>query len=73
MTRANDNDRIADAIDRTFSSPNVSDSNGEPANVVDVLDDIARAIFSLAQAVREHTASTASQRGPTVERRQHAS
>ena len=30
---------LADAIERAFTSPNVSDSNGESANLVDVLDD----------------------------------
>lgn len=30
---------LTDAIERAFTSPNVSDSNGESANIVDVLDD----------------------------------
>jgi len=35
---------LAAAIRDTLSSPNVADRNGENANMVDVLDDIARAI-----------------------------
>lgn len=34
-------DRIANAITDCFISPNVSDSNMEPANVVDVLNKLA--------------------------------
>lgn len=36
------------ALQEVFSSPNESDSNGEPANVVDGLFAIARAINKLA-------------------------
>jgi ABC-type transporter Mla subunit MlaD len=35
---------VADAIRASLISPNVSDSNWEPANVVDVIDDLAGAI-----------------------------
>jgi hypothetical protein len=51
---------VADAIRYCFVSPNVSDSNLEAANIVDTLDDLARAghriataIDNLAEAVRE--------------------
>ncbi len=49
----------ADALRDTLISPNVSDSNFEPANVVDALAGIAQAINNLASAVREHTDRTA--------------
>ena len=39
-------------IARNLSSPNVSDSNFEEANIVDVLDDCARGLFSIAKAIR---------------------
>jgi len=38
-------DKLTTAIRDTLISPNVSDSNFEAANVVDVLDNIARAIW----------------------------
>lgn len=44
---------IADALRYTLSSPNVSDSNLEPANVVDVLDKISLAILHHASAVEQ--------------------
>jgi hypothetical protein len=63
MTRTSD-DRIADAIDRSLISPNIWGSNGEPANIVDALHELARAVRNLggiadalgdlAAAVREH-------------------
>jgi hypothetical protein len=46
-------DWIAEAIQATLISPNESDSNWEPANVVDGLYAIARALWGLAEAVRE--------------------
>lgn len=36
--------QTANAIRETLISPNVADSNGENANVVDVLDRLARAV-----------------------------
>ena len=45
--------KVADAIDRNFTSPNVADSNYEPANVVDALASIAMAINRLAVAIEE--------------------
>jgi len=44
---------IARALEFTLSSPNVADSNDEPANVVDVLDKIALAILHHAKAVEK--------------------
>lgn len=44
---------VAKAMYDTLISPNVSDANGEPANLVDALDRIAHAILVLADAVRE--------------------
>jgi hypothetical protein len=38
-------------IDRIFTSPNVSDSNGEPANMVDVGSDIAGGLYAIADAI----------------------
>lgn len=45
--------KIADAINLNFTSPNECDTNGESANVVDGLFCIARAIHKLAEAIRE--------------------
>jgi len=41
----------ADALDRCLVSPNVCDSNGEHANVVDVLDRLASHVVSVARAI----------------------
>jgi hypothetical protein len=38
-------DRLADILERLLISPNVSDSNGEPANLVDAVDDLSRAVW----------------------------
>jgi hypothetical protein len=42
---------VAQAVWGTFRTPNEVDSNGEPANMVDGLFAIARAIDRLAEAV----------------------
>lgn len=42
-------DQIAEALRLTFISPNVSDSNMEAANLVDVADNLARALWCLAR------------------------
>jgi hypothetical protein len=42
---------VADALQSTLISPNEADSNSEPANVVDGLFAIARAIDHLADAI----------------------
>ena len=44
---------IARALNEVFISPNVRDSNFEDANIVDVLDRIASALFRVAEALRE--------------------
>lgn len=42
-------DRLADTLASILTSPNVSDSNNEPANLVDVFDEISRCLwFALA-------------------------
>lgn len=45
----------ADAILRTFESPNVSDSNMESANVVDVLSSLVSATSRIAGAITSRT------------------
>ncbi len=41
--------QLAEVLRNVLTSPNVSDSNGEPANLVDVFDEISRCLwFSLA-------------------------
>lgn len=45
--------RLADAVYDAFISPNESDRNMEPANVVDGLFAIARSIAHLANAIRD--------------------
>jgi hypothetical protein len=45
------NDPIARAVDRNFTSPNEADTNLEPANVVDGLFAIARALHHLANVI----------------------
>lgn len=39
------------ALERCFISPNVSDSNGEPGNLVDTTDRAARNLYTLAKAI----------------------
>ncbi len=46
---------IAQALEYTLSSPNVADSNLEPANIVDVLDKLSVAIGKLAEAIENHS------------------
>lgn len=46
---------IASAIERSFNSPNVDDSNGEAANIVDVLNNIAKAIYKLGESIEMST------------------
>ncbi len=50
-----DNNEIAAAIRYAFVSPNVPDSNLEPANLVDTSDRIASALFKLAKSVEGQT------------------
>lgn len=42
---------IAEAIDRNFTSPNVSDSNFENANIVDVINYNAVALLDIGKAL----------------------
>jgi hypothetical protein len=44
---------ITSAMESAFVSPNESDSNMEPANVVDGLFAIARALHRVAKAIEE--------------------
>jgi len=44
-------DELVDSLERCFISPNVSDSNMEPANVVDVIDRAARNLSRIAHAI----------------------
>ena len=46
----------ADAICRTLESPNVADSNLEPANVVDVIERLARCTAKVANAITPNNA-----------------
>jgi hypothetical protein len=54
---------VARAITAALISPNEADSNGEPANVVDGLFAIARAIAYLADRVGEAPAAACGQPG----------
>lgn len=42
---------VANALRDLLQSPNVSDSNGEQANVVDVLADMSRGIWRLSRSI----------------------
>jgi hypothetical protein len=53
MPQTRTKDATAEAIGAAFISPNESDSNGEPANMVDGLFAIARALRDVARAIRE--------------------
>lgn len=44
---------IAEAIDRNFTSPNVTDSNFEDANIVDVINRNASAVFEVATSLKK--------------------
>jgi|APSaa5957512535_1039671.scaffolds.fasta_scaffold104058_2 hypothetical protein len=44
-------EKLANAINNAFVSPNVSDSNLEPANIVDVIDKMANNMARIADAV----------------------
>lgn len=51
--RVADNETTAKALREVFISPNEMDRNMEPANVVDGLFAIARALHDVASAIRE--------------------
>ena len=42
-------DRLAETLAAVLTSPNVSDTNGEPANLVDVFDRIGDALWRTAK------------------------
>lgn len=44
-------DRIGESLERCFISPNVTDSNFEDANVVDVINRAARNLGKIAEAI----------------------
>jgi len=45
------NDKIANSLKCCFISPNVGDSNMEPANVVDVIEHVAMNLDRIARAI----------------------
>lgn len=45
-------DQLASAIRETLISPNIPDSNLEPANVVDVIANGANGLFSIAESLQ---------------------
>jgi hypothetical protein len=49
--KTEDVNKICSHLSACFTSPNVSDSNFEAANMVDVLDDVARGLFAIAKAI----------------------
>ena len=42
---ATKSDRLAETLGAVLTSPNVADSAGEPANLVDVFDEISRCLW----------------------------
>lgn len=44
---------VAEALKQVFFSPNVSDSNFEPANLVDTTNNIAKALWAIAKALQQ--------------------
>jgi hypothetical protein len=48
---------VAEAIDRNFTSPNVSDANSEPANLVDTTQAIAAALGLVAESIERLAAA----------------
>ncbi len=58
MTPNTTNNATANAITDCLISPNVPDSNFEPANVVDVLQRVANGLGAIAEAIEAHTAAT---------------
>lgn len=51
-------DELVSGLLRVFQSPNVLDSNGETANMVDVIDRLARSITSAATCLGTGNAMT---------------
>jgi hypothetical protein len=46
-----DTQALIKALHAVFTSPNVADSNGEIANLVDTSDGVARGLFRIAKAL----------------------
>ena len=51
MIKTEDIQKIVNQMHHCFVSPNVSDSNGEPANLVDVSNSIAQGLHRIAKAI----------------------
>ena len=58
---------VANAIFETLRSPNVADSNFEPANVVDVIDKLAMAGYCISKAIKADAAPGKDEYGGTVD------
>lgn len=60
-------DQVAEAISEALTSPNVSDANGECANVVDTLNRISLAASQIARAITpDHAAPGHDATGGTI-------
>ncbi len=57
----------AEAIRRVMESPNVPDSNLEPANIVDVVHALGRAVYRLSEAVTPNIVGGHDEMGGHVE------
>lgn len=57
---------LAETLAQVFTSPNVPDSNMEPANLVDVIDDLGVRIVRAAKLLGDGNASTAMAHGKTI-------
>lgn len=60
-------EEVADAILATMQSPNVADSNGEQANVVDVINGVAQGLFSLRRSITAQASPGTDETGGHVE------
>lgn len=49
--KTDDVNKICSHLSNCFTSSNVSDSNFETANMIDVLDSVARGLFAIAKAI----------------------
>tara|TARA_Y100000593_G_C4184742_1_gene273804 strand:- start:445 stop:624 length:180 start_codon:yes stop_codon:yes gene_type:complete len=46
-------DMMLHSFKQVFKSDNVPNSNGEPSNMVDAIDNLARAMWSIANTLKE--------------------
>ena len=46
-------DMMLYSLRQVFESVNVPDSNGEPSNMVDAIDNLSRAMWSIANTLKE--------------------